>query len=197
MPEDVLSTSMKQPEEDLKPFAGVKRFGCTFSTKELTRRGIEWQDAFEEMKSLNFNCVRIAAYWSDIEPDHGRFDFDALDELLEKCQDAGLEVVLTLGMKGPRWPEFHIPSWAESDLDNEDIAADRRLCDRCLDYVESLVSHVQSYSCIIAFQIENEPLDKAGEKRQIVGIDFVAEEANLVRKSDPSLRPIIITAWCW
>ena len=101
---------------------------------------------------------------------------------LTVMSQAGLEVVLTLGMKGPRWPEFHIPAWAESDLDNEDITADRKLCDRCLDYVESLVNHVQAYSCIVAFQIENEPLDKAGEKRQVVGIDFVAEEANLVRK---------------
>ena len=68
---------------------------------------------------------------------------------------------------------------------------------RCLDYVEALIAHVASRSCIVAFQVENEPLDKAGEKRQIVGIDFVAEEANLVRKIDTNLRPIIISAWCW
>jgi len=96
MSEDPLSISMKQPDEDLKPFAGVKRFGCTFSTKELTRRGIDWQDAFEEMKSLNFNCIRIAAYWSDIEPDHGRFDFDGLDELLEMCQEVSFFMLVML-----------------------------------------------------------------------------------------------------
>ena len=66
-----------------------------------------------------------------------------------------------------------------------------------MDYVEALIAHVASRSCIVAFQVENEPLDKAGEKRQIVGIDFVAEEANLVRKIDTNLRPIIISAWCW
>lgn len=188
---------MKRPEEDLRPFQGVRRFGCTFSTKELERRGIEWQEAFEEMKALNFNAIRVAAYWSDIEAEHGRYDFDQLDELLDKCDETKLDVVLTVGMKGPRWPEFHIPTWAESDLDNEDIAADKKLCDRCLDYVEALIAHVASRSCIVAFQVENEPLDKAGEKRQIVGIDFVAEEANLVRKIDTNLRPIIISAWCW
>lgn len=222
-----MNDSMTAPDDDLSSFIGRRRFGTTFSTKELLRRGLDWREAFDEMLNLGLNAVRIGAYWSDIEPEQGHFNFSELDELLDKCSDANLQVVLTLGMKGPRWPEFHIPLWAQNfdeQSDSGDITGDKELCNQCLDYVEAVVRHVQGYKvrlceklwagephvrvplsypppsplqCITAFQIENEPLDKAGERRQIVNIDFVAQEADLVRRLDSGLRPIVITAWCW
>lgn len=141
--------------------------------------------------------MRVGAYWSDLEPTQGKFDFEELDELLTKCEANDIQVIVTVGMKGPRWPEFHIPSWAQSDIEGEDLSLDEELCERCLDYVKAVIKHIKKFTCIIAFQVENEPLDKAGEKRQIVGIDFVAKEANLIRKMDDKLRPIMISAWCW
>ena len=193
-----MNDSMTAPDTDFDAnFFGQKRFGTTFSTKELLRRGLDWKEAFDCFLELGMNAMRIGAYWSDIEPEHGQFDFAELDELLAKCEANNIQVVVTLGMKGPRWPEFHIPTWAQVETDAEDITSDEELCRQCLDYVEATVRRIQGYKCIIAFQIENEPLDKAGERRQIVGIDFVAQEANLVRSVDSGLRPIIITAWCW
>jgi hypothetical protein len=193
-----MNDSMTAPDADFDAnFFGQRRFGTTFSTKELLRRGLDWREAFDNLLDLGMNAVRIGAYWSDLEPEHGVFDFAELDELLTKCEANSLQVVVTLGMKGPRWPEFHIPQWAQVESDAEDITADKELCDQCLDYVEAVVRHIQGFKCIIAFQIENEPLDKAGEKRQIVGIDFVSQEASLVRRIDSGLRPIVITAWCW
>ncbi|GMI19780.1 hypothetical protein TrCOL_g2253 [Triparma columacea] len=193
-----MDESMIPPERDLdESFFGQRRFGTTFSIKELERRGLDWREGFDCLLDLNMNSIRIGAYWSEIEPEHGKFDFDQMDELLTKCEAHNLQVVVTVGMKGPRWPEFHIPAWAQTDSEDEDISSDTQLCDQCLDYIEATVNHIKSFKCIIAFQIENEPLDKAGERRQIVGIDFVAQEANLVRRLDDKLRPIIITAWCW
>jgi hypothetical protein len=166
-----------------------------------------------EVKSTLFNCQMKLTHpplpssppnlRSDVEPEEkGRFNFKQLDELLGKCADAGLEVCMVVGMKGPRWPEFHIPQWAtpmdpeDGDAD-EDISRDQQLCADCLDYVETVVNHVQGMKCIVAWQVENEPMDRAGERRQIVGLEFVAAEATLIRRIDKQLRPIVITAWCW
>mmetsp|Transcript_21109 Transcript_21109/g.42069 ORF Transcript_21109/g.42069 Transcript_21109/m.42069 type:complete len:319 (-) Transcript_21109:74-1030(-) len=193
-----MNESMIPPDADIgETFFSQRRFGATFSVKELERRGLDWREAFDCVQDLGLNALRLGAYWSDIEPEHGVFDFEQLDELLHKCEAMNIQVLLTLGMKGPRWPEFHIPAWAQTDYDGEDITADSQLCDQCLDFIEAVVNHVKDSKCIIAFQVENEPLDKAGEKRQIVGIDFVAKECNLIRSLDPLLRPIVITAWCW
>ena len=86
---------------------------------QLERRGLDWREAFGCVQDLGLNALRLGAYWSDIEPEHGVFDFEQLDELLHKCEAMNIQVLLTLGMKGPRWPEFHIPAWAQTDFDGE------------------------------------------------------------------------------
>ncbi len=195
--------------------AAPKRFGTTFSHRELEARNLDWRKALDDMDALGFNFLRIGAYWDEIEPTEGKYDFFDLDDLIDRADKKGYELLLSVGMKAPRWPEYHIPAWAAPHLDawgqleetltipffnvklGAEVSKDQDLRRRVLAFVKATVDHVKSLpqaKAIVAWQVENEPMDKAGPDRDWIGADFVAEEARLIRQEDPT-RLLVVNCW--
>lgn len=140
--------------------------------------------------------VRLSAEWSEVEPTEGAFDFRVLDALLAEAGRHEAKVLLTVGMKAQRHPEYFIPEWAFEGTDlprNAVVSDDPVLRARALRMVEAVVRHAAASSVIDAWGAENEPLVPSKRANWwSLGRDYVQEEVALIRANDPEGRPVVI-----
>src|SRR3990172_3690982 len=87
------------------------KLGASFSHPHLIGLNIDPLKAIKEFKNLGLSWIRLGCYWNEIEKEQGKFNFSKLDLLIEYCEKNNLKVVLTIGMKAPRNPEYYIPNW--------------------------------------------------------------------------------------
>jgi hypothetical protein len=119
-----------------------------------------------------------------IESRSGEYYFDDLDWQITQAKEHGAEVMLAIGMKSPRWPECHIPSWA-SDIGKEKQQA------AILKYLEAMVLRYRDSEAITSWQVENEPFFIFGECPW-VDKEFLKKEVALIKSLDPEHRPIVL-----
>ncbi len=174
------------------------RSGFTFSQLQCQYLGLDYQETFKAVCELNPKVIRLCAYWNEIEPQEGEWHFEILEWLLKKCDQINIDVVLALGMKSPRWPEFHFPKWIEQRCNvqktEQTLDSDETLKDHTLHYIQKVVEQTKHYSSIKYFQIENEALGKVGiAGDRCLSTDFLEEEINLVRKLKRDDQKIVLT----
>ena len=164
------------------------RFGITFSHTHLNFLKIPINDALDLALEMGFSHLRLGSYWQEVEKNKGVYNFSKLEDLLNRCEKTEQKVIMNVGVKSPRWPEFYWPRYLkEKNFNNSETRK------RILLFVEKLVRTLKKYSCITHWQVENEPLDLSGPENLAIPIDFLIEEVKLVRKLDN--RPIILTLW--
>ena len=176
--------------------AGPVRIGTTFSDRQCRYLQIDPHKTLQETLKAKFDFIRLAAYWDDLEPQEGVYDFTSLDWQIIEAASSGTPIVLTVGMKAPRWPEFFIPSWALSRLrlrKGRDVSQEAYLRERTLRFMEAVVERYKHESMIRYWQVENEPMDRVDPEFWWIGADFVEQEVALVRRLDPQHRPILLT----
>lgn len=169
--------------------------GFTFSQRQTAYLGLPWRETFDAALELSPRLIRLGAYWDEIERVPGRYDFSTLDWLIASASERGLPVVLTVGMKAPRWPEYYLPPWLARDVrvgDGGRVSDDERVRVYTLAFIRRVVERYRDRSVIAYWQVENEPLDPAGDRRWRIGADFLREEVALVRALDYVRRPIIV-----
>ena len=164
------------------------RFGITFSHTHLNYLKIPIDDALDFALEMGFSHLRLGSYWHAIEKSKGLYNFSVLEDLLNRCEKTKQKVIMNVGVKSPRWPEFYWPGYLKEKGFNNSEAKKRTLL-----FMEKLVKTLKNFSCITHWQVENEPLDPSGQENLVVPIDFLKEEVELVRKLDN--RPIILTLW--
>ncbi|MFZ0216851.1 MAG: hypothetical protein WAM30_13040 [Candidatus Dormiibacterota bacterium] len=167
----------------------ARRIGATFSARHARELGLEADRAFDEVLALGLNPLRLCLYWD--EPDGGLED---LAWQLEAAERAGREVLLTVGMKAPRWPEFYLPGRLGVDRPpGIDIGAVPAVHDAVLVQLGIAVERVRGCAAIRWWQVENEPLNRSGPHRWWIGPQVLQQEVDRVRELDP--RPIVLTAF--
>lgn len=159
------------------------QLGTTFSHRVLRDRGQDWQKAFQELLLLKFDRIRLGVYWDESEPKEGSFQFSELEWMLSLCDRHGQKVVLTVGVKSPRWPEFYFPDWVDQEQYEEPL----------LRYVHASVTVLRKHPCIVAWQLENEPLDTSGPDKRKIPLSLLKKEAALLRSLD--VRPLWGNIW--
>jgi hypothetical protein len=142
--------------------------------------------AFRELLDLKLDYLRLGCYWQESEKAPGSFDFNELEALLELASRAKQKVILTLGMKAPRWPEFWVPSWVKEEvaIANPEMA---------LKFIDTAVHHLGHYPAVSYWQVENEPLDPSGPHKLALPISLLEKEVALVRSASP--KPLLLTLW--
>ncbi|HUD19041.1 MAG TPA: hypothetical protein VMR81_01160 [Patescibacteria group bacterium] len=141
--------------------------GTTFSPQQCEYLGFskdQTRQAFREILFLEPSVIRLCGQWNRLEPQQGRMDFRELDWLINVSLQKGVTVALTVGLKAPRYPEFHIPAWLEQQMTLEPFIGKRavdtnsKLTDATLSFVQKTVEHVKGAHNITHIQVENEPL---------------------------------------
>lgn len=140
--------------------------------------------------------VRLSVEWSDVEPADGRFDFALLDALLEAASKDGARVLLSVGMKAQRHPEYYIPGWLLERLDLEDgadVAQDPLLRARALSMVSAVAGHAAASNAVVGWLAENEPYHRSPRAHDwYLGRDYVREVVAAIHAADPLDRPVAI-----
>ena len=161
---------------------GVKQaeditWGINFSIKQVRDLGLNAEETYLAfLDELKADHVRIAVHWDEIEKANNEFDCEFLDWQMNEAEKRGVNVILAIGMKTPRWPETHIPEWVK-ELDKEVQQSE------ILEMEKYLVNRYKDYNSLYAWQIENEPLFNFGTNPWI-DREFLAREFEAVRDSD-------------
>lgn len=172
------------------------KIGTTFSGRQCVYFRLNPQRTLNEVLKTRFDLIRLAAYWDEVEPQDGVYDFSGLDRQIAEAGSKQTPIVLTVGMKAPRWPEYFIPPWVLHQIrlrESADVAKSPLLRGRTLKFIETVVMRYRDDPAIRYWQVENEPMDRVGAGYWWIGPDFVKQEVELVRKLDTRDRPIMLT----
>jgi hypothetical protein len=167
--------------------------GISFSPQRASYLGLDYKDAFKRLEALHFRIVRLSAYWDEIDTN----GYEQLDWLMSEAQRSRQPVALSVGMKGLGWPEFFIPArvMPAGIKEGHDVAEDTDLAEAAISFVERTVGRYKDNKALIAWQVENEPFNRAGPMRLWIDPTFVRREVALVKLTDPHHRPVIVNAF--
>lgn len=163
-------------------------YGISFNTPYAEELGLPPREVYNALlDDLGVRHLRLAAHWDMVEPVDDEYDFSELDYQLNRAEEVGADVIFGVGRRLPRWPECHVPAWAEGlswDEQKEEIK----------EYIEVVVERYKDRSPIIYWQVENEPFLEvfAFEHCGSLDTEFLDEEVALVRSLDGT-RPILMT----
>lgn len=161
-------------------------FGVTFSKIQAEDLDLNWKEVYlATLQDLNVKRIRLIAYWPEVEPTEGGFDFKDLDWQIEEAEKRGGEIILAVGRRLPRWPECHIPGWAKSLPEKEQQA-------RILTVISKVIGRYKGKEAIKFWQVENEPFLGTFGKCPKLDKKFLEKEIKLVRDLDSS-RKVILT----
>jgi hypothetical protein len=172
---------------------GPVQVGISFSAERAEALGLDYQVAFRRLEAMHFRLIRLSVYWDEAD----NFGYQDVDWLMAEAQRKGQPVALAVGMKGLGWPEFFIPMRVKPvDLGNgKDVASDSDLRQAALQFIQSTVDRYRNNRALVAWQVENEPFDRAGPQRWWIDSGFVSEEVETVRLLDHHDRPVILNTF--
>ena len=163
-------------------------YGMSFNTLYADELGLDWRETYDAiLDELKVRNLRLAAHWPMIQPTAEEYNFVELDYQVKRAEEVGANVVLAVGRRLPRWPECHIPKWAQELSQEERNEAQIR-------YMETVVNRYKSSPAVTVWQVENEPFLEvfAFEHCGELDTDFLDKEIALVRSLDGT-RPILVT----
>jgi hypothetical protein len=155
------------------------------------------------LKELGAKHVRLSVYWDEIEPARGEYDYNALDAQLAAAERAGARVLLSVGMKAQRHPEYYIPQWV-FDLpaatgirlargEGDRISDDALIADAALRMIGQIVRRYAHRDVIEAWAADNEPfLASPRANNWTLGRDFVQRERDTIKAGDTLRRPVVV-----
>ena len=85
-------------------------YGVSFIPDYAQSLGLNPEKTMEALISIGVRQFRLTSYWSDIEPSQGNYNFSQLDWEFSLAKAAHAKIILTVGLRQPRWPECHQPA---------------------------------------------------------------------------------------
>lgn len=139
------------------------------------------------LEDLGVRRFRLMSYWNIHEKSPGNYNFAELDWQLDLIAKYHGEASLCLGKRQPRWPECHMPPWAQK-LDKQEWYP------ALFTYIETVIKRYRKHPALQSWQLENEALLKSFG--HCVDQDYnpqrLIKELQLVKKLDPD-HPVIMT----
>jgi len=160
-------------------------FGINFSQKHSKELGLDWKENYLALlDDLGVKKIKLLTHWDLLEPKRDNFSFNDLDWQINEAKKRGAKIILVIGMKTGRWPECHLPDWA-NELEKKEQQ------ERILKLIEKIVLRYSKSEAIDVWQVENEAFFSFGTcpwKSK----DFLKQEVELVRFLDQT-RSILVT----
>lgn len=167
-----------------KDFSNGKepKWGVTFSKKYAQELGLDWKKTYLDiLDDLSVHYVRLPVYWNEVERVRDEYDFSDIEWQLSEAQKRGVNVLLVIGRRQPRWPECHDPEWVD-DLDQNEIE------DEVLELLSEEVRRFSGYGNIYEWQLENEPLLSVFGRCPKTNRDFLEKEIAFVESLEDQMR---------
>jgi len=162
-------------------------WGVDFSQMQAELLGLDWKETYSAIiNDLGAKNVKIHTQWDWVEGQKGEYYFADIDWQLAQAKAKGVKIIYVVGMKSGRWPECHIPKWANS-------LQEQQQKDATLNYIKKIVQRYKDNKAIVYWQVENEPLFKFGQcpAWYYKNDDFLKQEVDLVKLLDPSRKIIV------
>lgn len=160
-------------------------WGITFSKNYAESLGLDWIETYLALlDDLKVDNLRLSVYWNQIEKQDDVYDFSWLDWQIEEASKRNAKILLAVGRRLPRWPECHVPEWAqnsESRIQNTEL----------LEYTEVVINRYKDNPNIWAWQVENEFFLRGFGECLKADKKLFDSELKLVRSLDS--RPIVLT----
>jgi hypothetical protein len=160
--------------------------GVTFIADYASSLGVEpHQTLTAILDDLHVKHLRLVSYWSDIEPQPGQYNFSELDWEMGQAEAHHAKVNLAIGLRQPRWPECHAPTWVNT-------AAPESTWEPQLDaYLTAVINRYKNNPALQSYQLENEFFNTFGSCNNY-DRNRLDRELALVKKLDPN-HPVIIS----
>jgi len=165
--------------------------GISFSERRAEYYGLDYQVAYRELLSKHFSVIRLSTYWKyDLAS-----NFRELDWMMRESAAANQDVILSVGMKGLGWPEFYFPDYLldQSFGSGADLGSKQKLDDATLEFIRGVVIRYKDNPSLLAWQVENEPLNHAGDSCWLIDPQFLAKEVGVVKGADT--RKVVVNAF--
>ena len=131
-----------------------------------------WKESEEEkdiarMKELGVNCVRIGEFaWGKMEPEEGKFDFDWLHRVVDRCHKAGIDVIMcTPTCTPPRWllDKYEETRRVNSNNVREEVSSrchpcktNKKMREKNAVITERLAKEFGKHPAVVGWQLDNE-----------------------------------------
>jgi len=160
-------------------------WGVNFSQMQAEDLRLNWRENYLALlDDLKVKNIKLITNWNFVESVKDNYYFNDIDWQIKEAEARGVNLIYVVGMKTGRWPECHIPQWAEDyskELQQQEI----------LEYIKEVVLRYKDSKAIVNWQVENEPLFKFG-KCPWSDKNFLRKEVELVKSLDPT-RQIIVS----
>ena len=162
-------------------------WGVDFSQSQAEYLGLNWKETFSAIiNDLGAKNIKLHTNWNWVEGKQDNYFFNDIDWQIKQAEKNNVKIIYVIGMKTGRWPECHIPDWAQNLSENQQQT-------ELLQYITEVVQRYKSSKAIEYWQVENEPLFKFGQCPSWYYDDdnFLKTEVALVKSLDPSRKIII------
>lgn len=160
-------------------------YGVTFNWEFAKFLGLDYRKVFLTiMDDWQFKHIRIPVQWETVEPTPGNYNWKELDWIMSEAEKRKVKIILAVGQKTPRWPECHIPDWAQK-LTGETYGSALK------NYIGEVVKHSEKKPALEIWQVENEPFLSFGGCRTFTD-EMLENEINLVKKLDTN-HPTLVS----
>ena len=160
--------------------------GATFIPKYARYLDLDPKETLGAMlDDLKFRNVRLVTYWSEGEKVEGQYDFSEFDWQLDMAEKRGVKVSLAIGLRQPRWPECHMPTWAENTPKSEWEP-------KLKEYIKAVVERYRDHPALASYQLENEFFLKAFGICPDHSRERLVDEYKLVKSLDTE-HPIVVS----
>lgn len=162
------------------------QMGATFIAPYARFYGLDAEDTLTAMTDdLGFEHLRLVSYWNIHESEQGIYDFSDLDWQFEHAEARDVSVSLAIGLRQPRWPECHKPSWAEGLPYDQWYPALK-------DYMQATIERYKDSPSLVSYQLENEFLLEVFGECPDHNRERLIDEFNFVKELDPD-TPVIVS----
>src|SRR3990167_4750758 len=161
-------------------------WGATLVPNYARYFGLDPKEVFRAtIQDLGVKHLRLVSSWDDIEPNPGQYDFSELDWQFAYAKKHNVAVSLAIGLRQPRWPECHIPAWADK-LPKSQWSVQLKT------FMAQIINRYSGSPVLESYQLENEFFMSVFGECKDFDRQRLIDEYNFVKKLDTS-RPVIIS----
>lgn len=163
-------------------------WGVDFSQSQAEYLKLNWKETYSAIiNDLGAKNIKLHTNWNWVEGKKDDYFFKDIDWQIKQAEQNNVKIIYVLGIKTGRWPECHVPKWADNLPEEQQQA-------KLLEYITEVILRYKNSKAIVNWQVENEPLFRFGEcpSWYYKNDDFLKTEIALVKSLDPK-RPVIIS----